>query len=65
MNNGGLVHKEQDVPLPFGGHFLTVVADAIGQGHVSVRRAAALLDVTIDGLGRLLKAHGIVRPFDM
>jgi Zn-dependent peptidase ImmA (M78 family)/transcriptional regulator with XRE-family HTH domain len=65
VNNGGLVHKEQDLPLPFGGHFLNVVADAVGQGHVSVRRAAALLDVTVDGLGALLDAYGIVRPFDM
>ncbi|WP_210168496.1 XRE family transcriptional regulator [Methylobacterium sp. Leaf469] len=65
VNNGGLVHREQDVPLKFGKHFLTVVADAIGQGLVSVRRAAALLDVTIDELGDLLDAHGVERPFDM
>lgn len=65
VNNGGLVHKDQDVPLPFGHSFLTVVADAIGQGHISVRRAAALLELPVDGLGDLLDLHGIVRPFDM
>ncbi|WP_449409730.1 hypothetical protein [Methylobacterium komagatae] len=53
------------MPLKFGKHFLAVVADAIEQGHVSVRRAAALLDVTIDELGDLLDAHGVERPFDM
>lgn len=65
VNNGGLVDKDRDVPLPFGDHFLTVVADAIRQGHVSVRRAAALLDVTIDELGELFDAQRVGRPFDV
>jgi len=58
VNNGGLVRKDQDQPLPFGGHFLTVVADAIGQGRMSVRRAATLFDITVDELHGLLDAYG-------
>ncbi|GJE03552.1 XRE family transcriptional regulator [Methylobacterium isbiliense] len=65
VNNGGLVGRDRDVPLPFGRHFTHVVAEGIEQGYVSVRRVAALLEVTVDGLGELFDAHGIERPFGM
>ncbi|GJD66850.1 helix-turn-helix domain-containing protein [Methylobacterium frigidaeris] len=65
VNNGGLVSEDREIPLRFGRPFMDVMATAILQGHISVRRAAALLDVSVDGLGELFGAHGITRPFDM
>ncbi|MBE7196334.1 MAG: ImmA/IrrE family metallo-endopeptidase [Parafilimonas terrae] len=65
VNNGGLVATDREIPLRFGRPFMDVMAAAILQGHVSVRRTAELLDVPVDELGELFEAHGIPRPFDI
>lgn len=55
----------RNVPPAFSKRFLEVVAKAIYRGHVSVRRTAALMNMTIDELGDLFEAYAIDRPFDM
>lgn len=65
VNNGMSGTKERDRPPAFGEPYLKVVAAGIAQGELSVRRAAALLDVTVDGLGDLMDRHGVPRPYDL
>lgn len=64
-HNGQADGRQDELPPLFGRRFMEVMAAGIDQGHISVRRAAALLDVTIDELGELFDAHEVERPFDM
>lgn len=65
VNNGMSGTKGWD-PLPaFSEPYLQVLAAGIAQGELSVRRAAALLDVTIDGLSELMDLHSVPHPFDL
>lgn len=64
-NNGGAFGMDDQPPHPFGRRFMTVMAAGIAKGHVSVRRVAALLEVSIDELGELFEVHDIPRPFDL
>lgn len=64
-HNGQPDARQGALPPLFGRPFMTVMADGIEKGHVSVRRIAKMLGVSIDGLGELFDAHGIARPFDM
>jgi Zn-dependent peptidase ImmA (M78 family)/DNA-binding XRE family transcriptional regulator len=61
-NNGrDLWSNEPGPPLPplFSHPFLEVIARAVANGRISARRAASLLDLTIDDLSKLFGAHGI------
>jgi Zn-dependent peptidase ImmA (M78 family)/DNA-binding XRE family transcriptional regulator len=52
-------------PLLFSRPFMEVIALAVNEGRVSARRAAGLLDLTIDDLAELFAAHGVEPPFDL
>ena len=52
-------------PLLFSRPFMEVMALAVNEGRVSARRAAGLLDLTIDDLTELFAAHGVEPPFDL
>ena len=57
-NNGR--KKIEEVPPPlFSRSFAEVLVTAIDQGHLSVRRAAKLVGLPIDGLEELFAAHGL------
>lgn len=45
--------------------FMEVLGLAIDQGRVSVRRAADLLDLTVEDLSELFAAHGVEPPADL
>lgn len=47
------------LPVLFSRDFAEVLADGIDGGHVSVRRAAVLIGLTIEGLQELFEAHGV------
>jgi XRE family transcriptional regulator, fatty acid utilization regulator len=64
-NNGQGSDQVHELPLRFGKRFIEVVANAISKGHLSVRRAAKLLDMSIDDLAELCRAYGIAPPFDL
>ena len=57
-NNGRVVPRNLPPPR-FSKPFMEVMALALDGGHVSVRRMANLLDVTIDDLMEVFAAHGI------
>lgn len=57
---------KSDVPPPlFSKHFVEVVALAINEGRLSVRRAADLLDMTTDDFADLCKVHGVEAPIEL
>ena len=45
-------------PLLFSRRFVARVADAVDDGRLSLRRAATLLDLTVESLAALCTAHG-------
>ncbi len=57
-NNGG-VSDEVEAPPLFSLPFMEVVANAIDQGYLSVRRAAVLTGLAIEDLQNLFEAHGL------
>ncbi len=57
-NNGGMAAESAE-PTPFSTPFAEVLGMAIRQGRVSVRRAAALIDVSVEELAGLLEACGV------
>ncbi len=52
-------------PAKFGKKFMAVLGWGIDEGHVSVRRSAALLGTTLDELAELFEHHGLPTPFDL
>ncbi len=65
LRNNGRDEGERDPPILFSRPFVEVIGLAIDGGHVSVRRIAALLDLTVEELGDLFAAHGVERPVDL
>jgi XRE family transcriptional regulator, fatty acid utilization regulator len=63
-NNGREVVAAALPPL-FSKPFMEVVALAIDQGRVSARRAAGLLDLTVDDLTDLFTTHSIEPPVEL
>jgi Zn-dependent peptidase ImmA (M78 family)/DNA-binding XRE family transcriptional regulator len=57
-NNGRTVAKVEPPPL-FSKPFAKVIDRALDDGRISARRAADLLDLTVDDLPDLFRAHGI------
>lgn len=52
-------------PLLFSKPFMEVIGLALGEGRVSARRAAGLLDLSLDDLTELFEAHGVDPPIDL
>ena len=52
-------------PALFSRPFMEVIGLAIEQGLVSVRRAAGLLDLTVEGLTDVFAAHGVADPIEL
>ena len=63
-NNGRTTHAEEP-PALFSKPFAEVLAAAVGGGHVSVRRAAALVGLPIEGLEELFAVHRIEHVIDL
>ena len=59
--NGGAV-AEDCPPILFSQPFVEVLGLALEQGHLSMRRAATLLDLTFEDLAGLFAAHGVAHP---
>lgn len=55
----------QELPPLFSQPFMEVVALAIADGQLSARRAADLLDTSLDDLAALCVTHGVEIPFDL
>jgi hypothetical protein len=55
----------EQLPPLFSRPFMEVVALAIADGQLSARRAADLLDMSLDELAALCATHGVEVPFDL
>lgn len=54
-----------DLPELFSSSFATLLHDGIARGHVSARKAAKALSMTLDQLAGLMRDHGKPVPFSM
>ncbi|MFZ3084932.1 ImmA/IrrE family metallo-endopeptidase [Rhodoferax ferrireducens] len=54
-----------ELPAPYSKRFISVLSWGMDEGHVSVRRAAQLLDTSVDDLRDLFAEHGLPAPFDL
>ena len=64
-NNGRENSCEGRPPTLFSRKFADVLATAIDGGHVSVRRAAALVALPIEGLEELFAAYGVEHAIEL
>jgi XRE family transcriptional regulator, fatty acid utilization regulator len=66
LRNNGRAQGSAGPPPPlFSRPFVEVIARAIAEGRVTARRAADLLDMTLDDLIDLCAAHGVEARFDL
>ncbi len=65
LRNNGRDVAEDIPPTLFSRPFVEVLGLAIDRGHVSVRRIADLLDLTIEGLEELLVTHNVACQVDL
>ncbi len=64
LRNNGREDSFEPPPL-FSRPFVEVMAKAIDEGYVSVRRAAALVGLTIEDLEELFAAHGVDQAIEL
>ncbi len=65
LRNNGREAAPAVLPPPFSKPFMEVIGLAVDEGHVSARRAGALLDLTIDDLVGLFATHGVQSPVEL
>lgn len=56
---------QTEPPKLFSASFAALLHDGIANGHVSARKAAKALSMTLDQLAQLLREHGKAVPFSM
>jgi XRE family transcriptional regulator, fatty acid utilization regulator len=64
-NNGRSRTKAPAPPTLFSKRFVEVIARAIDEGRVSLRRVSYLLSLSIDDLADLFTAHGVDAPYEL
>ena len=64
LNNGRKV-AHGEAPALFSKPFAEVLELAVDKGLISMRRAASLVNMTVDDLAGLLAAHGIDTPVEL
>jgi Zn-dependent peptidase ImmA (M78 family)/transcriptional regulator with XRE-family HTH domain len=52
-------------PALFSKRFVEIVARAVDEGRVSIRKIASLLGLSVDDLGDLFVAHGVPAPYEL
>jgi len=52
-------------PRLFSKRFVEIVARAVEEGRVSIRKIASLLGLSVDGLGDLFAAHDVPAPYEL
>ena len=65
LRNNGRRQTEEARPPLFSRSFAEVVVTAIDRGHLSVRRAARLVGLPIEGLEELFAVHGFEYVLDL
>ena len=65
LRNNGRNATQAITPPLFSKPFMEVIGLAVDQGRVSARRAASLVDLTVDELGELFATHGVPSPLEL
>jgi len=65
LRNNGQAGGKSKPPTMFSKTFIEVIGAALLQGHVSMRRAAELLDVAVDDIPDLCTAYGLEAPDEL
>ena len=65
LRNNGRTTRDEESPALFSKPFAEVLAAAIDGGHVSVRRATALVGLPIEGLEELFAVHRVEHVIDL
>lgn len=52
-------------PPLFSKRFIEIIARAVEEGRVSIRKIASLLNLSVDDLGDLFAAHGVPAPYEV
>ncbi|MGH7824475.1 MAG: helix-turn-helix domain-containing protein [Candidatus Binatia bacterium] len=65
LTANGRPREEQQTPRLFGETFVRRLHVALAKGQLSVRRAARLLELTIEGLEQLFRGYQLPVPFDL
>ena len=65
LRNNGRDAAQAVAPPLFSKPFMEVIALAVDQGRVSARRAASLVDLTVDDLDELFTTHGVPSPLEL
>lgn len=65
LTANGRPRKEQSRPRIFCEPFVRRLHTALAKGQLSVRRAASLLETTIEGLSELFRTYELPVPFDL
>ena len=65
LRHNGRNEAENLPPALFSRPFMEVLGLAVGEGLVSMRRAATLLDLSVDELSDLFAVHGVAQPAEL
>ncbi|MGA7329276.1 MAG: XRE family transcriptional regulator [Rhodomicrobium sp.] len=65
LRNNGQAAGKSKLPTMFSKTFIEVIGAALLQGHVSMRRAAELLDVAVDDIPDLCTVYGLEAPDEL
>jgi Zn-dependent peptidase ImmA (M78 family)/transcriptional regulator with XRE-family HTH domain len=63
--NGRPAKRAGKTPPLFSKRFVEIIARAVEEGRVSIRKIASLLGLSVDDLGDLFAAHGVPAPYDV
>jgi Zn-dependent peptidase ImmA (M78 family) len=63
--NGRSTKPAGKAPPLYSKRFVEIIARAVDQGRVSVRKIASLLGLSVDDLGDLFAAHGVPAPYEL
>ncbi|MDR1827341.1 MAG: XRE family transcriptional regulator [Methylobacteriaceae bacterium] len=58
-------YGDENLPPLFSKSFMRVLGTGLRRGLISVRRAATLLDVSIDAMSEIFVAHDLAVPYDL
>src|SRR5262249_15462124 len=64
-HNGGAKMAKEAPPALFSKAFVEVIASAVDEGRVAVRRVSHLLGLSMDDLAELFKTHGVAPPYEL
>lgn len=63
--NGRPAKPDGNAPPLFSKRFVEIVARAVEEGRVSIRKIASLLGLSIDDLGGLFATYGVPAPYEL